>query len=65
MIHNKTSQLEIARVIGVHRQTISAFSKENNLQQHIPLKFFYYTERNLIFILKEIQLKILKYDKTR
>jgi DNA-binding XRE family transcriptional regulator len=55
MIHNKTSQLEIARVIGVHRQTISAFSKENNLQQHIPLMFFYYTERNLIFILKEIQ----------
>ena len=48
MIHNKTSQLEIARVIGVHRHTISAFSKENNLQQHIPLMFFYYTERNSI-----------------
>ena len=26
--------------------------------------FFYYTERNLIFILKEIQLKVLKYDGT-
>jgi len=31
MIHNKTSQLEIARVIGVHRHTISAFIKENNM----------------------------------
>jgi len=31
MIHNNTSQCEIARVFGVHRHTVSAFIKENNL----------------------------------
>ncbi len=31
MIHNKTSQSEIARIFGVHRHTVSAFIKENNM----------------------------------